>query len=95
MTTPLNHLPSSTRDGVQDSLPLVSASCREHDHHGVAITDAFLVGDIDFSDPIAVRRELDKTTLSGTLFSDEGIAAACRAGRLATCPQRQAFRKQL
>ena len=46
----------------------------------IIASDAFVVGDIDFSDPIAVRRELDMTTLNGTMFSDEAVAAACRAG---------------
>ncbi|MBX9650569.1 MAG: hypothetical protein K2X57_26340 [Xanthobacteraceae bacterium] len=48
--------------------------------NSIHITDGFVVGDIDFSDPVQVRRALDQTTITGSLFSDEAIAAVCRAG---------------
>jgi hypothetical protein len=76
MTTSANYtIPLKLDDG---EVTPPSNACS--DGYDIAVTDAFVVGDIDFRDPLQVRRELDKTTITGFMLSDEAIAAACRAG---------------
>jgi hypothetical protein len=79
MTTPTNHRsPLTLNDGEATQSSATRNSCVNG--NDIAVTDAFVVGDIDFSDPVQVRRALDQTTITGSLFSDEAIAAACCAG---------------
>jgi hypothetical protein len=42
-------------------------------------SDAFDPGDIDYSDPVAVKAALEQTTV-GCLFTDQGLASICRQG---------------
>lgn len=57
----------------------VPAESQQVDPAPVIPSDAFVVGDIDFANPVEVKDALARTTF-GNLFSDEAVETACRRG---------------